>query len=177
MKSSEAKEVISGGVAIILFMAIMGIFYSGQHQKATAELTEYTIYATFNRIDGLDPGTDVRLSGVPIGKVEKVALTANFRARVTMLLEQGVSLPADTSAAIHTDGLFGSKFVTLDPGGDEDALQNGDTITFTQDAVVVSDLLDLIIAEGKSRRSGAGEEGGAAGGEANASGGIGTGGD
>ncbi len=155
MKSSEMREVVSGGVAIVIFMAIMGIFYSGQHQRAKAGLTEYTVYATFNRIDGLDVGTEVRLSGIPIGTVEQVALTSNFRARVTMLLRHGVALPADTSAAIHTDGLFGSKFVTLDPGGDEATLTNGDTITFTQDAVVVSDLLDLIIAEGKSHRIGA----------------------
>lgn len=154
-KSGEKREVVYGGLAILLFMAIFGFFYSGQHQKATAGLTEYTIYATFNRIDGLDVGTEVRLSGIPIGTVEDLTLTPNYRARVTMRIRQGVELPADTSAAIHTDGLFGSKFVTLDPGGDEDVLKNGDTITFTQDAVVVSDLLDLIIAEGKSQRTGA----------------------
>jgi phospholipid/cholesterol/gamma-HCH transport system substrate-binding protein len=152
-KSAEKREVVYGGLAVLFFMAVFGVFYSGQHQKATAGLTEYTIYATFNRIDGLDVGTEVRLSGIPIGTVEELTLTSNFRARVTMRLHQGVELPADTSAAIHTDGLFGSKFVTLDPGGDEVALKNGDTITFTQDAVVVSDLLDLIIAEGKSRRA------------------------
>lgn len=158
MRSSEKKEVISGGIAIIIFMVILGVFYSGQHQKATAGLTEYIIYATFNRIDGLDTGTEVRLSGIPIGSVENVALTSNYRARVTMRLQQGVALPVDTSAAIHTDGLFGSKFVTLDPGGDEAILKDGDTISYTQDAVVVSDLLDLIIAEGKSRRSDTGAQ-------------------
>jgi len=157
-KSGEKREVIYGGVAILFFMAIFGVFYSGQHQKAAAGLTEYTIYATFNRIDGLDVGTEVRLSGIPIGTVEHLDLTSNYRARVTLLLQQSVKLPADTSAAIHTDGLFGSKFVTLDPGGDDTILQDGDTITFTQDAVVVSDLLDLIIAEGKSHRNEAGSE-------------------
>ena len=62
-------------------------------------------------------------------------------------------LPLDTSAAIHTDGLFGSKFVVLEPGAEEDVLQSGDEFTYTQDAVVVSDLLDLIIAEGKAARA------------------------
>ncbi len=163
-KSGEKKEVVYGGLAILFFMAVFGIFYSGQHKKATAGLTEYTIFATFNRIDGLDVGTEVRLSGIPIGTVEKLALTGNYRARVTMRLREGVELPADTSAAIYTDGLFGSKFVTLDPGGNEVILKNGDTITFTQDAVVVSDLLDLIIAEGKSRRTASGAEDNKAGG-------------
>ena len=152
-RSTEKKEVVYGGLAILFLMAVFVIFYSGQHHRATAGLTEYTIYAIFNRIDGLDVGTEVRLSGIPIGTVEALALTSNYRARVTMRLRQDVELPADTSAAIHTDGLFGSKFVILDPGGDDVMLKNGDTITFTQDAVVVSDLLDLIIAEGKSQRA------------------------
>jgi len=68
-------------------------------------------------------------------------------------------LPIDTAAAIHTDGLFGSKFVILDPGGDEKTLEDGSAIEFTQDSVVVSDLLDLIIREGKAARSQGEEKG------------------
>jgi hypothetical protein len=32
-------------------------------------------------------------------------------------------------------------------------LQDGDTITFTQDALIVSELLELIIAQGKAART------------------------
>ena len=63
-------------------------------------------------------------------------------------------MPRDTSAAIHTDGLFGGRFLVLDPGGDEETLGDGATIAFTQDAVVISELLDFIIAEGRAARSG-----------------------
>ena len=62
-----------------------------------------------------------------------------------------IELPVDSSAAIHTDGLFGSKFVVIDPGGDLAILEDGDEIQYTQDAVIVEDLLDLIISEGKAR--------------------------
>ncbi len=158
MRSREIKEVVCGGVAILVFGAVLGVFYSGQHLRAKSGLTEYTVTATFNRIDGLSVDTEVRLSGMPIGTVKTVALTPDYRARVTMRLRHGVELPTDTSAAIHTDGLFGSKFMTLDPGGDEEILTDGGVITYTQDAVVVSDLLDLIIAEGKSQRSDAGAD-------------------
>ena len=74
-------------------------------------------------------------------------------------MDSSVRLPADTSAAIHTDGLFGSKFVVLEPGGEETYLGDGDVITFTQDAVIVSELLDLIIAEGRARRAAPAAEG------------------
>jgi phospholipid/cholesterol/gamma-HCH transport system substrate-binding protein len=55
----------------------------------------------------------------------------------------------DTSAAIHTDGLFGGKFIVLEPGAEENILNNEDEISLTQDAIIVSDLLELIISEGK----------------------------
>ena len=72
---------------------------------------------------------------------------------VTFWIDGDVKIPKDSSAAIHTDGLFGSKFISLGPGAEEALLKDGDTITFTQDAVVVSELLDLIISEGKAKRA------------------------
>jgi len=68
-------------------------------------------------------------------------------------IDNPVGLPKDSSASIHTDGLFGSKFVVLEPGAEEAVLKNGDEIIYTQDALVVSDLMELIISEGKSKRA------------------------
>ena len=62
-----------------------------------------------------------------------------------------IELPTDTSAAIHTDGLFGQKHVVLVPGAEEKILKSGGAITLTQDSVLVSDLLDLIIGEGRAK--------------------------
>lgn len=139
-----------GAVTIAVLAAILALFYSGRLQEASAGMNGYRISADFNRIDGLDVGAEVRLSGVPIGRVEAVTLSPSFRVRATLLIDAGVGLPADTAASIQTDGLFGAKFMVLDPGGDERMLADGGVITYTQDAVVVSDLLDLIIAEGRS---------------------------
>lgn len=152
MKARELREIIVGAVALGVLLAILAVFYSGQHLAARVSMQSYEIMADFNRIDGLDVGAEVRLSGVPVGTVAAVALAPNYRVRVTMRIDEGVKVPADTAAAIQTDGLFGSKFMTLDPGGDERFLSDGDVITFTQDAMVVSDLLDLIIAEGRAAR-------------------------
>ena len=80
-------------------------------------------------------------------------LDAKYRAIVTFSLDVALKIPKDSSAAIHTDGLFGSKFVVLEPGVGDAALKTGDRLTMTQDAVVVSDLLDLIISEGKANRA------------------------
>jgi phospholipid/cholesterol/gamma-HCH transport system substrate-binding protein len=153
VKSSEIKEILVGAAALVVLALVLIVVYGGADKEARAELASYRVFAIFNRIDGLAVGNDVLVSGIPVGRVEGMDLDSDFRARVTMLIDRGVELPIDTAAAIHTDGLFGSKFVILDPGGDEKTLKDGSTIEFTQDSVVVSDLLDLIIREGKATRS------------------------
>jgi phospholipid/cholesterol/gamma-HCH transport system substrate-binding protein len=159
VNAAEIREICVGGAAITLLAGSLFMFYSGRPQEAKAGIDTYRISADFNRIDGLEPGADVRLSGIPVGEVESASLADGFRVRVTMLIDGEVQLPADTAASIQTDGLFGVKSMVLDPGGDERMLADGDAISFTQDAVVVGELLDLIIAEGRAARGEAGAEG------------------
>ena len=113
----------------------------------------YTLNATFNRIDGLFPGDPVRLGGIRVGTGAKAELDRNYRARLTFRMDADVRLPEDTAAAIHTDGLFGSKFVVLLAGGEDATIKPGGAITHTQDALIVSELLELIIAEGRAARA------------------------
>jgi phospholipid/cholesterol/gamma-HCH transport system substrate-binding protein len=48
--------------------------------------------------------------------------------------------------------LFGGKYITLEPGGDEEYLASGGEISMTQGSIVVQDLLELIIGEANLRR-------------------------
>ncbi|MDP7096946.1 MAG: MlaD family protein, partial [Rhodospirillales bacterium] len=89
---------------------------------------------------------------IRIGTVGALSLDENYRAVVSMKITSDVKLPTDTSAAIHTDGLFGSKYIVLEPGGEETFLQPGEAIVFTQDAMIVGELLELIISQGKARK-------------------------
>ena len=148
---AEAREISIGAVVVSVLLTIMIFVYGGQDDFS--EDGGIRISASFNRVDGLAVGDPVYLSGVRIGSVEKMWLNKNFRAIVSFQLKDGLVISEDSSAAIHTDGLFGSKFVIVEPGGAEQAMKEGHTITFTQDAVIVSNLLDLIISEGKANRA------------------------
>ncbi|MGB0683533.1 MAG: MlaD family protein [Magnetovibrionaceae bacterium] len=117
----------------------------------------YQVTAGFNRVDGLEVGSPVRMGGVDVGSVASMKLDSQFRAMVSLTVRDDFKLPLDSSAAIHTDGLFGAKFIEVEPGGELDYLQSGDEIDFTQDAVIVSELLDLIIAQGKAAQARAAE--------------------
>lgn len=146
--NSEHKEIWIGALTVALLVGVLGLMNQSQILGGDAA-NQKRITAKFNKVDGLVEGSPVRMGGVRIGSVAKMAVDKQYRAVITMDIDRNFEYPKDTSAAIHTDGLFGAKFIVLEPGAEEDALLSGDEIVLTQDAVVVSDLLELIISEGK----------------------------
>ena len=150
--NQEIREIVIGAATV--FFLIGGLVgMNARHQiAASGNDKDMVIHAKFNKVDGLVEGSEVRLGGIRIGQVSAMSLDDQFSAAVAFNIDKSVPLPTDTSAAIHTDGLFGSKFVVLEPGAEEALLKSGGELNFTQDAVVVSDLLDLIISEGHVAR-------------------------
>ncbi len=148
----EKKELTAGGLAFVALVLLLGIVYGGRDLTANVAGGDYIVVATFNRVDGLLVGAPVRLAGIQVGTVDGQVLDVHYRAVTTLKIDSDVKLPTDTSVAIHTDGLFGTKYVVLEPGGDEEFMGEGDEINFTQDAVIVAELLELIIAQGKANR-------------------------
>ena len=153
MLQNPTRNAMVGGLVMAGLLGAFALSYSGKALSAKANVGTYSVLAIFNRVDGLFEGDEVRLGGIRVGTVGEQVLDANFRAHVTLNIDSVVELPLDSSAAIHTDGLFGSKFVVLEPGGEMDVLQPGGEILYTQDAVVVGELLELIIAEGKIKQA------------------------
>ncbi len=146
---NEESKNITVGFATLIVLLLAGAFsFSGGQINAS---TGFTIKGTFNQIDGLTQGDDVRMGGIKIGEISSMNLGEQYTAIVTMRITTAVKIPIDTSAAIHTDGLFGSKFIELEPGGDEEYLKDGDSVDLTQDSMVIQDLMELIIGEVKAK--------------------------
>ncbi len=162
INNEETRNTLIGALVVGALSAAMALSYGGKTLSAKAQVGSYQVEAVFNQVDGLFTGDDVRMSGIRVGTVGPQVLDTNFRVHMSLLIDNGIELPLDTSAAIHTDGLFGAKFVVLEPGGELDAIQPGGSIDYTQDAVIVSELLELIIAEGhqKMNRTDASPQGG-----------------
>jgi phospholipid/cholesterol/gamma-HCH transport system substrate-binding protein len=150
--AEERRNILIGGLVLTALMAITALVYvDSARQKAKSG---YPLIARFHKAEGVALGTDVQLAGVVIGKVVAQNLDDRFRAVLTLQVADEVALPADSNAAIQTDGLLGSKFITLQPGGDDKILKPGEEITYTQDSLAVSDLLDMIIAQAQSVHGG-----------------------
>lgn len=142
-------EILIGASVLLIGGAILVGAYSG---TGRADGSGYRVTAVFNRADGLPMGGDVRLSGVSVGRVVAQELNERFHAKVTLSIAPGVGLPRDTAAAIHTDGMLGAKFVELIPGGSEQIVPPGGQILYTQDALVLQELLETIIAQARAVR-------------------------
>lgn len=100
-----------------------------------------TVRAQFSNLGGLAPGASVLISGVAVGKVEKVELDERYAAIATLRVRKDVKLPSDTMAAIRSSGLIGDKHIALMPGADEALLQPGELITDTESAVDLESLI------------------------------------
>lgn len=132
--------VMLGAVAI-LFLALQSAnLLSLSFQKT------YTVYAKFDNIGGLKPKAAVRSAGVVVGRVEKIVFDdKTFQARVTLALESRYTVPKDSSLKILTSGLLGEQYLGLEAGADAQNLAAGDTISATQSAVVLENLISQFL--------------------------------
>ena len=140
MKSSALETLVG---AVIIFLAI-GFFTYAYKTAGLGGLTGggYRVSAEFDNIDGVAVGSDVRVAGIKIGTVTGQSLNPkSYQARVDMVLNPGIILAEDTSAKITSEGLLGSKFVALEPGGSEEKLVEGSVISYTQGAVDIWSLI------------------------------------
>lgn len=153
----ENRNVLVGaGVLLALIAGLVAV-----HIDSAREKTEgYPLIARFDKAEGVNLGTEVRVGGVRVGKVTQAKLDDRFRAVLTLRLADSVKLPADSNAVVQTDGLLGAKFISLQPGGDDKNLQPGEEIAYTQSSLSLQDLLDMIISQAESAH-GEKKEGGA----------------
>ena len=62
-----------------------------------------------------------------------------------MEVDASLELPDDTSASILTSGVLGDQYLSLEPGGSDEMLATGDTITYTQGALVLERMLGKLL--------------------------------
>jgi len=151
------EESKSLKVGIVVACVILALFVIDAMTKDKVEHNDnasyYALQARFGRTDGVMPGNAVRLAGIDVGRVVDAKLDDNFNAVMTMDIKEGIRVPADSSAAIVSKGITGGKYIEIEPGGDEEYLQPGDEFQYTQDAMVIEELVDRIIGIGKANRS------------------------
>jgi phospholipid/cholesterol/gamma-HCH transport system substrate-binding protein len=141
--------VIVGAVAI-LFLALQSA-----NLLSLSFQSNYPVTAKFENVGGLKPKAAVRSGGVVVGRVESITFDdKTFQARVTIAMEKRYAFPKDSSLKILTSGLLGEQYIGIEPGAEATNLAAGDTISATQSAVVLENLISQFLyskaAEGPS---------------------------
>ena len=109
------------------------------------------LFATFNKIDGLSVGDNVMISGISVGFVNDIILENSY-PKISMMVDENLNISRDSSISIQTDGLFGSKFLVIEIGGEEEYLKSNDSFSYVEDSILLQDLLDNIIKIGESNK-------------------------
>ncbi|HEY4266124.1 MAG TPA: outer membrane lipid asymmetry maintenance protein MlaD [Micropepsaceae bacterium] len=138
MQNSIVETLI--GAAVVAVAALFLVFaYSS---TGSGPVSGYDVIAKFSKADGVNVGTDVRLSGIKVGTVEKLALDPKtYNAVVTLALENSIKLPDDSSVRITSEGLLGNQYLSIEPGASMQPIKPGGEIENTQGSI---DLIGLL---------------------------------
>jgi phospholipid/cholesterol/gamma-HCH transport system substrate-binding protein len=143
MATRNLGEVLVG--AGVLAVAAAFLVYALSH-SGRSSAGGYGLTASFDHIDGLGVGADVRIAGVKVGSVTSAAIDPkSFNAVVTLTVQDGLEVPKDSSAEVTSDGLLGGKYLSISPGGDTTDLKPGQRIEITQGSVSLEQLLGKFI--------------------------------
>jgi phospholipid/cholesterol/gamma-HCH transport system substrate-binding protein len=137
--SNSLVETLIG--AAVIAIAVLFLFFAYSSTGA-APVSGYDVLAKFNRVDGVNIGTDVRLAGIKVGTVSRLSLDPKtYSAVATITLGNEVKLPEDSSVRITSEGLLGSQYLSIEPGASMDYIKAGGEIENTQGSV---DLIGLL---------------------------------
>jgi phospholipid/cholesterol/gamma-HCH transport system substrate-binding protein len=92
----------------------------------------YRVHALFNTVQDLKAGNSVKMAGVEIGRVEKIALAGN-KAEVTMKLHSDAIVKTDSKAVVKFTGLMGQNFVAIGFGSTDAPRATDGTVLETEE--------------------------------------------
>ncbi len=144
MKKKHHKFFI-GIITLLIFYNFLFI------NKKDLDNKHLIIKSEFNRIDGINENSEVRISGTQVGKVMSMQIINN-KPLIKLALNKDLLIPDDSSLSIQTDGLFGKKYISLEPGGSEKFLNSGEKIFLTEDSILIQNLLKKIIQIGNLKK-------------------------
>lgn len=118
------------GILIILgsLTFITAIYFIGNKQNLFGRTA--IIYAVFNNVNGLQPGNNIRYSGIDAGTVRRIEMVNDTVIRVEMAIERKIlkHIKTDAVATISSDGLVGSMVINIIPGNGNQPVKDGSSI-------------------------------------------------
>ncbi|MGZ6797333.1 MAG: MCE family protein [Nocardioidaceae bacterium] len=145
-RMNTLTRILSG---LVILAVVVGVLIAVKPQQDKKYVT-----ASFPRTVSLYEGSDVRILGVPVGKVETVT-PSGTDVKVKMWYDAKYHVPANAKAVIVSPAIVGDRFVQLTPvyrGGrqlaDNAVLSQKDTATPLELDTIYRSIDDLSVALG-----------------------------
>jgi phospholipid/cholesterol/gamma-HCH transport system substrate-binding protein len=116
MKDTPSQKYKLGIFVIIsTLIVVISLYFIGSKQNLFGK--NFKIHAIFKDVNGLQPGNNVRFSGINVGTVKKIEMINDTTIRVDMVIEEKMRqhLKKNAKAVIKTDGLVGSMTISIIP--------------------------------------------------------------
>jgi phospholipid/cholesterol/gamma-HCH transport system substrate-binding protein len=139
MKGKLRRDAVRlAAFLIVCLLGVFGLFAVFGQMRFGQETNSYR--AEFTNVTGLEEGDFVRIAGVEVGQVKKVAIQPDTTALVEFTADRSVMLTEGSRAVIRYDDLIGGRYLALEEGaGGTQKLEPGGTIPLAR----TSPALDL----------------------------------
>jgi|HubBroStandDraft_1064217.scaffolds.fasta_scaffold03382_6 phospholipid/cholesterol/gamma-HCH transport system substrate-binding protein len=104
--SGRLMSVVAAAAALVVLVTGV-LWYRASH--SSIEVTAY-----FSQSIGVYPGSDVRVLGVQVGRIDSTSPDGTL-VKVMMSVDANVAVPADAQAIVITSGVVGDRYVQLSP--------------------------------------------------------------
>lgn len=121
--STEAKVGLFTVIGLCLFAAC--VIFLGRLELF--QPPQMQIIGEFQSVTGLKTGNQIKYSGVAVGRVTDMEVTAKG-VTLTMEIKEDTEIPVDSEFILANDGILGDKFIQITPGHSKSYLKDGDKI-------------------------------------------------
>jgi phospholipid/cholesterol/gamma-HCH transport system substrate-binding protein len=148
MRSTRTVEISTGLFVLLGFAALGFLITQITNRELSANGNSYAVEAQFENIGNLKVGAAVSMAGVTVGRVDSISFDQDvYKAVVKMQISSDFNrIPSDSNASIMTSGLLGGQYIGISAGGSEEFLADGGRIEFVQDALVLENLINQMVA-------------------------------
>ena len=136
----NSKYHLKIGILFFLFLIFIFFLYKNINDNDSVPFV-----ASFKYIEGIKNNSEVQIAGIKIGYVNKITISKDV-ITINGLIDRVYNIPEDSILKIKSDGIFGKKALSIEPGFGEyfDKSKNQYVFNHTQDSYSVDMFLRFL---------------------------------
>ena len=131
---------VKTGIVVVLAIAVGIVFWV---KTTDFSSSPYRLKTTFNYAEGVKQDSIVKLSGIEVGRVEKIRIIyePDTKVELTLALDKKAKVHDDSIAFISTSGMIGDAYIGLTAGSADKPFAKEGSILLSEDPVEMRKLM------------------------------------